>query len=474
MTETMDTLDLAATTVGFADLVLGLELYEWQEDAIAPLEQATGPQARRINISVSAPNGAGKDDRVIPTAAYWWVATHKRGRVVITTKSDLQLTQQTIPALERHKEKFEGWESTQSPRYELTSPTGGKIIAFVTNLAARAEGWHKEDDLNGPLLLIVNEAATVDDDIFTALDRCTPNAVLLIGRPGAKTGRFWETHSSLSSNWIRIQAGLKDCPHIPQERIDYIRNTYGDDHPVTRSTLYGEFMEQEDIEKYIINDIALRNSLEQPPQHRPGIKCMFCDFADGGAENTIALRDGNKITLVDAWREKNKFASVTRFISSFRKHKMKAEQITGDAADKEMCDLLKDAGWPIKRQNFGGDANDPLIYTSWSAEAWRELGMGIEKREWILPNDPETRAQLTSRQRVFGAKGKLGVEDKHDMCKRLKKPDYSLDRADVVVGAAAQRDYTHLGKADFDMSQWRGALESEQNNEVLESIGALA
>src|SRR5207253_2710838 len=135
-------------------------------------------------------------------------------------------------------------------------------------------------------------------------------------------------------------------------------------------------------------------------------------FADGGAENVIALRDGNKITLESCWRESNKMASVARFISIFRNLKLNAEQITGDAADKEMCDLLSEAGWTIKRQNFGAPANDSTIYLSWGAEAWREAGISIEKNEWILPNDSTLIAQLSTRQRTFGRSGKLGVDRK--------------------------------------------------------------
>jgi hypothetical protein len=469
-----DILDEAIHPIGFAETVLGLSLYPWQDKAVAPLNFATGSKARRINIAVIAPNGAGKDDRIIPTAVFWWLANHKRGKVVITTKSDLQLTNQTIPALEKHRTKLAYPPPVTSPRFELNTPSGGKCIAFVTNLAARAEGWHKEDDIDGPLLLIVNEAATVDDEIFTALDRCTPNALMLISKPGLKFGRLWDVTTAFKKDWIVVRAGLKDCPHIPKERIDYIVNTYGEDHPVTRSTLHGEFMEQDEVEKYVINDVALRGLIDLAPPFKPGYECMFCDFGDGGAENTIAKRNGNKIELVDCWREKNKFASVARFIQSFRKHNMMADKITGDAADKEMCDLLRDAGWSIKRQNFGSPANDKNIYLSWGAEAWREAAIGIEKREWILPNDPTLIAQLTSRQRSFGAQGKLGVEEKTAMQKRLKKPDYSLDRADAVIGCMAQRNYNYDQDKLPDLDRWQEELERSGADNVLSSIGARA
>src|SRR5207244_4359937 len=173
----------------FGEQVLGLSLYDWQVDAVAPLRLATGPRARRINIALAAPNGSGKDERVIPVSALWWVAAHKRGKVVITTKSETQLQLQTIPQLERHRTKFQGFTSVRSPRYELTTPTGGKIVAFVSREGERVEGWHKEDDFDGPLLWIVNEAKTVADEIFDGIDRCTSNAVMYVSSTGEMKGR---------------------------------------------------------------------------------------------------------------------------------------------------------------------------------------------------------------------------------------------------------------------------------------------
>src|SRR5947199_6354203 len=118
-------MEAAATTVGFANIYLGLSLYLWQAEAVVDLEKAGDGSGNmpRVNISVCAPNGSGKDNRIIPTAVYWWLFMNPRGQVVITTKSELQLNGQTIPSLNRHWGKF-GWEKPlESPRYKLTTPT---------------------------------------------------------------------------------------------------------------------------------------------------------------------------------------------------------------------------------------------------------------------------------------------------------------------------------------------------------------
>ena len=72
-----DIKQLKTTTTGFAKLELGLDLYGWQAKSLLPLEWATGPGigpgANRQNIAIVTPNGSGKDERIIPVAAYWWL-----------------------------------------------------------------------------------------------------------------------------------------------------------------------------------------------------------------------------------------------------------------------------------------------------------------------------------------------------------------------------------------------------------------
>src|SRR4030095_11236535 len=107
----MDSDGITLTTLGFANETLGLSLYDWQARAIAPIERALGPNGKRQSIAICTPNGSGKDDRIIPAAAYYWLFYNPRGRVIITSKSGTQLDTQTIPSLNKHWRKF-AWNET--------------------------------------------------------------------------------------------------------------------------------------------------------------------------------------------------------------------------------------------------------------------------------------------------------------------------------------------------------------------------
>jgi hypothetical protein len=432
---------LLTTTAGFADQFLGLPLYTWQARGALPLEKffKTG---KRQNVVIVTPNGSGKDERIIPTLVYYWLFFAPKGRVVLTTKSDIQLSTQTLPNLDKHWRKF-GWqEPVGSPRWMLTTPTGGNATCFVTNDGSRVEGHHSRP--GEPLIWIVNEAKSITSDIWEGIDRCTPDVLVLISSPGLKEGRLFEA-TKLPEQYTIVRAGLADCPHIPKEKIDHIISTYGIDDPVTRSTLYGEFMEQADDESFCLTDTELEGCVSFPPEWIPGFKYGFFDFADGQAENSFCVRDGNKFSIADAWRDKNEDAVVGRAIVLMRKFGLSANQCGADAAAKSILDKLASAGYALHRQNFG--APDKFrIHKSWSAWAWLSACQKIRNREIIVPNDEVWKAQITNRKKLFTPTGLMAVEDKHDMdIRRVKSPD----RADSFVGCASAVDARAFEQVSF-------------------------
>ena len=452
------------TTKGFAEKYLGLNLYPWQAEALAPLEAAVGPNCKRQNIAIVAPNGSGKDSQVIPAAIYWWLFYNPKGRVVVTSKSDLQLTGQTIPNVNKYWERF-GWpEPTKSPRFVLQTPEGGSLTAFVTNEGNRVEGWHSMPD--SPCLLIVNEAKSIEDKIFEGINRCRVSAFMMISSPGLKMGQFYHAFEKMRDQYTPVRAGLADCPHIKKEDVELVISTYGEHHPVTRSTLFGEFMSQSDEEPYVLTLDQVESCINNPPQHQPGFKYGFFDFAEGRAENALVIRDGNKFQIADAWRESNADAVIGRAIQLLRKHGLTAANAGGDAAAKYILDGLAQAGYPIHRQNFGSQVSNQ-VYKSWSAYAWLEGAQKITKREVILPDDETLIGQLVTRKKEFAVTGKLGVEEKYQMNKRgIKSPD----RADALFGCMAAVD-----TRAWDTTQrqtFREYIESEQDGaELLNCVG---
>jgi hypothetical protein len=153
-----------------------------------------------------------------------------------------------------------------------------------------------------------------------------------------------------------------------------------------------------------------------------------------GDESVLALRDGNIVTLEENFRADNLDAVCARFIAAFMRLRLKPHQIDGDegGGGKLICDRLQSLGWRINRVNNGVAPRYCEHYANLAAEMWFEGAKQIARREIILPDDDELRAQILDRKRVPNARGKLAVESKTDMKRRgISSPD----RADAVFGA---------------------------------------
>lgn len=409
---------------------LGVPLYWWQDTVVSWFEDSRGP----VRGSLCTPNGAGKSSNIVGPLALWWLGLHEKGRVVITTKDGKQLVNQVWEAIERHRSKFPDWSFLKSER-KVENGTGGWILGFTTDEPGRAEGWHKLNDEDGPLLIIVDEAKSVQENIFNAIDRCTFNALLYTSSPGLKSGTFYRSVTDPRMGFKALKVGLKDCPHIPQHRIDAVVAKYGPDHPFTLSTLHGEFMDEDESTRFIVPPSSLRLLLDNPPPYSHGDKVAFCDFAAGGDENVLAVKTGNRVEIQAAWREVNTMAACGRFVVEFQRVGLRPSDIYGDNSGlgKVMIDRLTEMGWPINRVDNGSSPRDSAYYNR-GAEIWFTGSEVIQTMNCILPDDEALHAQLTTRQVVMTSDGILKIEEKKDMKKRgLPSPD----RADAVLGCLA-------------------------------------
>lgn len=267
-----------------------------------------------------------------------------------------------------------------------------------------------------------------------AIDRCGFQSLLMISSPGMMEGRFFNAFGKDSERYFRLQAGLKDCPHISQEKIDDIIAQYGgEEHPFVQSCLYGKFMDNS-ADDHVFSLYDVQKLLESPPAFKMGRTVAYCDFAGGMDENVIALREGNRISIVKAWREPNEMVAVGTFLREFKKLGLKPEQTFGDVsgAGKVMISRFDEVGWQMHRVNNGLAASRRDYYKNTGTEMWAETSLAVKRQEIILPKDDVLLTQLTTRKVKYDSKGRMWMEGKDELKDRgLGSPD----RADAVCGA---------------------------------------
>lgn len=449
--------------LSFSLVGLGLDLYDWQQLCCEVIDY--GSRLERIKVALVAPNGSGKTQRIVGVSTLRWLNRYPKGRVIITSADSKQLDSQLMPALTEHKAKFPQWEFLQR---SIRTPAGGFMRAFTTDDSSRAEGHHNGPD--SPVLIVVDEAKSVEPEIFQAFDRCSFNVLLYISSPGLRAGRFFQAFSDHRASFILTQQiGLADCPHISKARIDDVVSTYGAEAEFTKSTLYGEFMNQEEGGEFAFSFEAVSQLIASPPHARISKTeySAFCDFAAGRDENVLAIRSGNKLIELEAWKDKNTVAAVGRFIMLFRRFGLKASQIWGDngGIGHSMCDMLNDAGWSINRFDFGAPAIRKEAFVSRGAEIWLTLSRQVVKQEVVLMNDPTLVSQLVTRKVSFDSRGRIKLESKEELDARgLRSPD----RADAVIGCFAHGSPNFLTYAKM-ASPWEQLDHLAQPEETVAS-----
>jgi phage terminase large subunit len=431
----------------FARAVLLLTLHDWQGKILFRASQS----GRRKRLAVRAPNGAGKDDRIIAPLAIWWLTRYKLGQVVITTSDAKQLENQTWVSLSAYKHLFPGW-TWRDHDHTIITPTGGRLTAFVTDEAKRAEGYH-EKGADGPLLMIINEAKSVDDGIFDAFNRCSYNLLLEISTGGLMQGRFYEHMTHKRDLYETFEISLKECPHISKEKIDQIIQEYGEDDPYTRSTIFGEFMATDDKIRHVLELSEIESNRLAHIGRIAGPVSAGVDFAAGGDMNVIIKKVGNYIPIgcIKAWRERDTYAAIGRYIAYFNELGLKHEQIWADAdgLGLPMCDQLAAASWNVNRF-YGGSRVDHPRYKNRISYAWHEVAQKVRRHEIIVPDNQKLIAQLSSRRVKYSQDGKLWLESKQEMRERgLESPDF----ADAFVMAFGIQPATSWSWLPYDDSE---------------------
>ncbi len=410
----------------YAREVLGLDPYEWQDSVWDAVGQ-------RLPCAIAAANESGKTTFCAAPLILWFLDQFgaRGGKVVITSGSWLQLTTQFAPAIRRYAHLYPRWEWNDTTIRIPGSPADYGLVMFSTDSPGRAEGHHAVDPITAPLFIIADESKTIPDGIFTAFDRCGPQFLLLMSSPGHSSGKFYRCFNKERGLYWTRRVTSHDCAHIPESKRERDRLIYGEDSSIYRSMHLAEFTDLDG--GVVFPPSKLRALLEKPPQFTPSGRVAFCDFAAGGDENVLALREGNRVRILDAWHEEDTTQAVRRFIRHFREHDLNAGQIYGDADGLgiAMINTMADEGWHIHKVHANASPLD-AHYSNLSAEMWHKTARAVDKGELILPDDTLLFEQLTSRRTDERARGKLGVEPKDKMAARgLGSPD----RADAVIGA---------------------------------------
>lgn len=440
------------------------ELYDWQAEELERLsglldprrsDERTMPTAEKPMLyNMVAVNGSGKDNIIIAGFILWFLSHFPLAQIRATSNTAQQIDEQTFSHCKYFAEKI-----NTSPLYggkifevihgKITCHlTDGMALFFVTNEAGRAEGFHAK--FGQPFAVIVNEAKSIDDELFGGFSRYTGwTHWIEISSAGERRGHFYRKCTDpetaicpaplvLGKNWVRYVRD-KDCAHIMRldvRRAEIIRD-FGVDSIVYKSAYLSEFSDG------IANDVLIREPVTRYVDPTPDAYGMplraGVDLSLGGDETVVSIWQGNHRVAQRAFRDRYEPTLHFRLVEIFKEFNLLPENIVADAGGlgKPIIHRLNDAGWPVNAFNFGGSAKNKTYFLNRGAELWMFLKRAVEEKLIVLPRDDHKFIEQLTTRRYDTLSGKIKLESKPEVQARGED---SPDRVDAAVMAFAMYD----------------------------------
>jgi hypothetical protein len=421
--------------------------YDWQKEFHRTVEEADATASDKDPwcYTVTAGNGAGKDSYIIAWLAVWFIVSKVRSRVIITSGSVNQVNTQTEPYIREVANKVNKWFEKKSgqPRaivayqkhYVRCLQSGSEIRLFATDDAGKAEGYHPMPYPDTKMLMIVNEAKSVAEEIFTALHRCTGYSHWLeISSPGEPRGHFYES----TKRYPGIVVDYTMCPHISEKQRLRDADTHGVSSIFYRSCYLGLFTLVS--EKSVVDMVYIEKCRVVKVKHKlMGVFSLGGDVAGGKDKNAVTVFNGNKFIALHRWRERDMAKTSSQFIKIFLNYPGASVAMDCNAIGQPIVDTIRadariqEAGITIIGIRNQGKAINQNAYGNRGAEIWTKGNRLIEQCKIICDfSDAQLVDQLTKRRFTDPDGIKLYLESKSD------HPGESPDEADSFMLALSR------------------------------------
>jgi hypothetical protein len=435
----------ALSPLDFAADVLGVELWSKQEEVLAAL-----PRHRRV--AVKSGNGLGKGF-CAGVAVLWFLYSHDPA-VVLSTAPTFRQVRHVL------------WRQVRQLYFRARQPLGGKIfdtrwelseeryaLGLSADTADQFQGFH-----NPNMFIVVDEAEGVSDEIYEAVESVMTSAetsrLLLIGNPTTVSGAFRRAFHEERNLYHTITISALDSPNVAAGKIlvpglttaQWVRERqeiWGEDNPLYRARVLGEFPEQaedtliklSDIEAAANGESAAKTRSKEVsgpvPEDSGDDVVMAVDVARFGSDQSvILLRRGQGVEDLQAFRGLDTMQLAGRIAAAIRVFQPQRVYIDEVGVGAGVVDRLREQGYPVKGINVARSALQSAIFANLRAEGYWKLRERFSLGLISIPNDNQLMGELAAMRYSYDSLGRVIMESKDEMRSRgLPSPD----RADALM-----------------------------------------
>jgi hypothetical protein len=426
------------------------------------LEQTVWSKQREImqsirdnrRTAVRSCHGVGKSHTAALVAS-WWLDTHPPGTAFVVTSAPTFAQVRAI--LWRYIRRVHRRGKLAGRVNQTEWHMEDELVAF-----GRKPADHDESAFQGIharyVLVILDEACGIPEQLWVAADALTTNTdcrILAIGNPDNSSSHFQKVCKP-GSNWHVIGISAFESPNltgeevpeavaqalVSREWVEEKAREWGEDNPLYRSKVLGEFSEDAPNKVVRASDVAkcrIDPETKTAPADLEPVE-LGVDVGGGGDETVIRERRGRRAGR--EWRahtdRPEKIAPlVLQAITESGATAVKVDSIgIGFGVIGELRNLASQGKHKaqVVAVNVSEKSSQPDKFKNLRAEIWWEIGRGLSERQgWDLSrmdNADSTVAQLLEPLWEVDAQGRIFVEPKDEIRKRLGR---SPDNADALL-----------------------------------------
>lgn len=404
--------------------------------------------------AVKSCHGAGKSFTAGMLAAHW-IDTHPPGEAIVVSTAPTYKQVHAVLWEEIRKQHRKGelpGTVLQTDEWKIGDVLVGMGRKPADHDVHGFQGIHRRY-----VLVILDEACGIPAPLWDAVEAITTNddaRILAIGNPDDPNTTFGKVCGP-GSGWNIMQISSFDTPNLSGEDVpDYMRpllpsrewvedaaKRWGEDSPVYRSKVLGEFPESSEntlIPNQWITDAQNR---DLPATSRAQLGVDVARF--GTDTSVVAINQDGHVRIRSSWMKTGTMESTGRVVTIARDMQAVTIQVDGVGVGAGVVDRLRELGHPVVDMQAGGGADHPERFKNARAEwYWGLRDLFEQGRIDIDPHDDELASQLAGLRFVYDSRGRIQIESKDDM-KARGMP--SPDRADAVMLACAiNLDAIHL------------------------------
>jgi hypothetical protein len=394
----------------------------------------------RDNRRTAAPAGHGVGKSYVASClALWFLGTRPGSKVITTAPTWRQveevLWREIAGAYARSKQPFGG--RLMSTHLEMAPDWFA--IGISTDDPTRFQGIHAPE-----MLIVLDEATGIDPEIWDAAEALAvgpKDRFLAIGNPTDPSSRFKQVCDS--GSWNVVEISVENHPNVVEGRIvipgapsrewvaERLEAYGGRDSALYRARVLGRWPEAGSDVLIPVSLVEAAQSRWMEPLGRPAT--AGCDVARFGTDETVTYtidEAGNVApAIVRVGQDLMATAGHLRFINARRTF------VDDTGLGGGVTDRLAEQSFPVEGINFGESALDPEKFVNRRSELWWGMREALAAGRLGIPTDARLAADLCNVKYSFDSKGRIKLEAKDDIKKRLgRSPDRGDALALAVVG----------------------------------------